>query len=206
MLNEVKRPDSLGGGQSGARGSFDACTVTMDGHARYQEAVMRGNVFVTANQTAGTTQAGLSATTPVLTLFNPKGNNKVGVLIYAGATFIVANAAGAAVWLAANINIAAAAVTGTAATVTNALLGNNNSPSLLAFTASTLPAAPIAISQLASGVTGAVTTAPYVLPAGRFYDGSVILMPGSAISIQSSTASGAGTFCEYIWEEVLIGA
>lgn len=204
MLAEVK--NLVTGAVSTARGSFDTSVVTQDAHARYQEAVMRGNCYTTANQTAGTTQAGLSGTTPVLTLFNPKGNNKVGVLLYAGATFIVANAAGSAIWLAANVNVAAAAVTGTAATVSNCALGNGNSPSLLAFTAATLPATPIAISQLASGVTGAVTTIPYLLPAGRFFDGSIILLPGSAISIQTSTASGAGTFCEYVWEEIVATA
>lgn len=188
------------------RSTYDTSAGVQDTHGRYQEAVMRGNCYATANQTAGTTQAGLSATTPVLTLFNPRGNNKAGVLLYAGATFIVANAAGNAIWLAANINIAASAVTGTAATVSNCALGNANNPSLLAFTAATLPATPIAICQLASGLTGAVTQVPYVLPAGRFFDGSIILMPGSAISIQSSTASGAGTFCEYVWEEILVSA
>lgn len=195
---------------SGANGpvarGWDQSVMTYDSHGRYMDAVLRGNVFITANQSAGTTQAGLSATTPVLTLFNPKGNNKFGVLLYAGFTDIVANAAGAAFWLAANINIAAAAVTGTAATVSNALLGNNNNPSLTALTAATLPAAPIAVCQIASGFTGAVTTIPYIAAAGREFAGSIILAPGSAISIQSSTASGAGLFCEYIWEEVPITA
>jgi hypothetical protein len=37
----------------------------------------------------------------------------------------------------------------------------------------------------------------------RWFDGSLILLPGSAISFQTSTASGASsTFAELIWEEI----
>src|SRR5476651_1315624 len=90
----------LRGGKTGALGAQDV-------HARYQEAVYRGNVYGAANQSGVVTQAGLSATTPVLTLANPAGSGKLGVLWYAGATFAVAFAAAALIWLAANVNPAA---------------------------------------------------------------------------------------------------
>lgn len=187
------------------RGSKDGGQIVQDGHARYQEAVYRGSVYAAANQTGVVTQAGLSATTPVLTLANPAGSGKLGVLWFAGAIFSVAFAAAAAVWLAANTNPAAAAVTGTAATVRNLLLGASATPALLALTAATLPAAPVAIAQLGIGLTGAITTAPTGLPIGRWFDGGIVLGQGSAISIQTSTASGAAaTFCEYIWEEIAV--
>lgn len=207
MLNEVKNQVTQGQGAARASGGFE--TVTVDGHARFQQAVLAGNAFWCATQTAGTSQAGLSATTPVLTLYNPKGNNKAAVLWYAGASFIVAFAAGSAVWIAANINVAAAAVSGTAvsgvtsvAIVTNAQLGNGSFPTCIPLTAATLPAAPVAVRQLASGLTGAITTIPYVGSVGGWQDGSLVLLPGSAISIQTSTASGAGMFCDYGWEEI----
>ncbi len=182
--------------KSGALGVTDA-------HGRYTEAVYRGNVFTAANQSGVATQAGLSATTPVLTLFNPAGSGKLGVLLYAGVGFPIAFAAAANVFLAANVNPLAAAVTGTAFTARNALLGGSAASVLQVFTAATLPAAPVAICLLGEALTGASTTVPYLLPLGRWFDGSIIIGQGCAISIQTSAASGAsGALCEYAWEEI----
>lgn len=192
------------GAVNSLRQSFDTSLVSQDAHARYQEAVMRGNVFMVASQSGVTSQAGLSLTTPVLTLFNPKGNNKAAVLIWAGGVEIVATATTHVVWLAANNNIAAAAVTGTASTVTaNALIGNGNNPSITVLTAATLPAAPIAVAMLGTLGTVAVTSWAQGQVFGKYFDGSVILAPGGALSIQTSAASGTnGLLCEYIWEEI----
>ncbi len=190
-----------------ARGSYDNSVVTQDGHARYQEAVLRGNCFISTNQTGVTTQAGLSGTTPGLTLANPKGNNKNLVLWFAAGTHNVANATASVTWLAANINNAAAAVTGTVATFSNCLVGNTNSPSAQILTAATLPAAPIAIATLGFCGTVAVTTPQMILPLGRFFDGLVCVAPGGALSIQTSAASGTnGLFSEFVWEEVPFNA
>ncbi len=64
----------LGKGSPGPlRGDYSGALVTTDGHARFQEAVLNGNVWYGANLggTGVTFQAGLSATSPVLSLFNP---------------------------------------------------------------------------------------------------------------------------------------
>jgi hypothetical protein len=71
-----------------------------DVQARFQDAVERGNVYGVCNQAGVTSQAGLSATTPVLTLANPTGSGVNGVLWFAGATFSVAFATAGAIWLA----------------------------------------------------------------------------------------------------------
>lgn len=185
------------------RGGKSGEASVADAHARYMEAVYRGNVYKVANQAGAASSAGLSATTPVLTLANPAGSGKLGVLIYAGCVFSVAPAAAAVTYLAANINPAAAAVTGTVANPVNALLGTSGAAALKAFTAATLPAAPVAIAQLGVQFAGALTVANELVPMGRWFDGAVILGQGTAISIQTSTASGAaGMFCDYIWEEI----
>jgi hypothetical protein len=207
MISELRTGPVFAGDGSTIvqRSGRTGATVVADAHARFTEAVQRGNCYFVANQTGVTTQAGLSATTPVLTLFNPKGNNKNLVIMYAGATFTVAFAAASVIWLAANTNIAAADVTGTAATVRNALIGNAANPSGTALTAATLPAAPVAVSILGVGLTGAITTIPSLPAYGRVYDGSLIVAPGGALSFQTSTASGASaTFAELAWEEVPI--
>ena len=172
-------------------------------HALYSEAVLRGNMFTVCSQAGVTSQAGLSATTPVLTLFNPLGSGINGILVYAGCVITVAAATCGAVWLAANTVTQSAAVTGTlSTTMRNCLLGGK-APTLTPLLAATLPAAPVGISILGTLQTGAVTVQIQTIPMGRYFDGSVVIAPGTAVSIQTGVATGAsGLFCEYIWEEV----
>ena len=172
--------------------------------ALYQEAVLNGGVYSVANQTGITTQAGLSATTPALTLYNPAGSGKLGVLVYAGCVNTVAFAAASVIWLGANTNLSAAAVTGTLTTAhRNNKLGSASSNSIQALLAATLPAAPVAIATLGVGLTGAITTVPQIPTLGRSFDGAVIIGEGATLSFQTSTASGAsGFFGEFVWFEI----
>lgn len=172
----------------------------------FQAAVAKGRVYSTCNQVGVTSQATLSATTPVLTLANPAGSGVKGRLWFAGASFLVVFAAGAVVLLAAGTDSAAAAVTGTKSITTRrGRLGglSDQGNSIQAFLAATLPAAPVGIAVLGCGLTGAITTAPTAPMLGRWFNGAIEIMPGCNISIQTTTASGAsGMVCEYIWEEV----
>ena len=206
MLQEIRigAKKTSDGSVEPVRGDITGATVVTQGHAAYQEAVLRGSVYGVANQTGVTSQAGLSATTPVLTLYNPLGSGKNCVIWYAGATFTVVFAAVAAIYLAVGTDVQSAAVTGTlTATHRNMKLGMAQSPTARTLLAATLPAAPVAVSILGAGLTGAVNLLPNTQPIGRWFNGSIILKPGTNMSIQTSSASGAsGTFCEYIWEEV----
>src|SRR5687768_7678317 len=199
------------GAATGSAGESRGVTLTKNTALRMaqsqgalQDAVERGNTYAVANQAGVTSQAGLSATTPVLTLYNPLGSGVNGILLYAGATFSVAFAAAAAVFVAVGTVTSAAAVTGTLTTAhRNLKLGAGAGNKIQALLAATLPAAPVAVSLLGMGLTGAITTVPHLQTLGRFFDGGIILQPGTNISIQTSTASGAsGTFLEFIWEEV----
>ena len=204
LMGTVGRASAADGETQPVRATKRMALQTANSQALFQEAVERGSCFSAANQTGVASQAGLSATTPVLSLYNPLGSGKNAVLWYAGCTPLVAFAAAAAIFLAAGTNLAAAPVTGTAATSRNLKLGGA-APSISAFLAATLPAAPVAIGLLGGGLTGAITTLPGITPYERWYNGGVILQPGSNISIQTSTASGAlGLLCEFIWEEVEI--
>ncbi len=172
----------------------------------FEAAVARGRVFSVANQSGVTTQGGLSVTTPVLTLANPAGSGVVGRLWFASASFLVVFGAAAAVYIAAGTNTVAAVVTGTLTTThRRTSLGGLSAQGnrVVPFLAATLPAVPVAISLLGAGLTGIITGKTAVDPLERWYNGAIELMPGTNISIQTSTASGAsGTLCEYIWEEV----
>lgn len=168
----------------------------------FREACEDGRCFAICSQAGVTSQAGLSATTPVLTLYNPAGSGVNGYLHFAGATFTVAFATAGAVWVCANTNTVAAAVTGTATTAHRNLKLGGAAPTLQPMLAATLPAAPVAIALLGVGLTGAITTIPHLQTLGRWFNGGLLVAPGTAISIQTGVASGAsGTFCEYIWEE-----
>lgn len=172
----------------------------------FAEAVERGRCFGVASQAGVTSQAGLSATTPVLTLYNPIGSGVRGRLWMASAQFQVAFAAAASVWLAAGSDTSTSAVTGTLTTAhRNLKLGGvlSQGNKIVPLLAATLPAAPVAIDLLGVGLTGAITTVPALSPMVKWYGGAVLIEPGTNLSIQTSTASGASsTLCAYFWEEV----
>lgn len=172
--------------------------------SKYQELILTENVYSVCNQTGITTQAGLSATTPALTLYNPAGSGVTGVLLFAGCVNTVAFAASSVIWLGANTSTTAAAVTGTLTTAhRNNKLGAAQGNKIQALLAATLPAAPVAISTLGVGLTGAITTIPQIATLGKWYDGAILIKEGAAISFQTSTASGAsGFFGEFIWAEI----
>lgn len=187
-----------------ARGTRTGASGTADVQARFQEAVMGGYCFSVCSQSALTIPAGLSAapTTPVL--YNPAGSGKNLVVWHVGLGNLVVWAAVSAVGIGISRNVVAAAITGTAAAPKNLLAGSGNASVATPLTTATLPAAPIYDFLLGVGSTGAVVLLPQIPLLERWFDGSLILGPGTAASIQASTASGAGAWCEWQWQEVPI--
>lgn len=171
---------------------------------RFAEAVKRGRVFAVASQAGVTSQAGLSATTPVLTLWNPPGSGIRIEVWKVSATFTVAFATAGAIWTAVGTSSVAAEVTGTLTTAhRNLRLGSSQGCMAKTFLAATLPAAPVAIDLLGVGLTGAITTIPHLQALEAWYDGALVLEENSNLTVQTGVASGAsGMFCGYIWEEV----
>jgi hypothetical protein len=208
MLNElVVGPQQVANGATvPARSDKSRAQVIVQGHAAYQEAVDIGNVYGVCNQTGVTSQAGISATTPVLTLYNPLGSQRNLAIWYVGCTFQVVFAAVATVFVCVGSDIQTAAVTGTLTTAhRNMKVGLSQNPAARTFLAATLPVAPVAIGLLGVGSTGAVVLLPTIPVMERWYNGALVLIPGSNLTIQTSAASGAsGMLCEYIWEELPI--
>lgn len=196
---------------SGAEGApklnYDGYFVTQSAFSR---AVERGRVFATCQQGTGIiTQAGLSGTDAILALHNPAGSNISARLWHASFISKVAAVAAMVVWLAVNTNTIAAIVTGTAAVVRRLKLGggesNNQGQTCIALTTATLPAAPTASIQLGlqltEAVTGSFTLLPFYMPSE--FAGAVLVQPGTTLSFQTSTASGAaGCHGCFVWEEV----
>lgn len=182
----------------------DDYAIVQDSMAAYAD---RGRLYVTTHQGTGiVTQAGLSATDAILSLHNPAGSGVTGRVWFCAVQAKVANTAAAVFWLAANTNTIAAIPTGTAAVVRNLKLGggmtNNQGQTLEALTTTTLPAAPVAIMTLGIGLTGAITTVPGIAMFQRELYGALLIQPGTTLSFQTSTASGAAaSHAELIWSE-----
>jgi hypothetical protein len=174
--------------------------ISSQGHAPYKEAVTSGKVWIGANPagTIVTTQAGLSATTPALTLFNPIGSGVNLVLQTVTIGITAAPAASATLMLAYNLANATAPATTTLANVTNALLTTNGQPIGQCYRIATLATAPIAFRYL-GGTTGAAAIESTNLI--DHIDGEIIIPEGVAISVQST--SEAAILASFVWEEIV---
>lgn len=173
--------------------------VSTQGSPKFQEAVLQGNVFIGANLGGApvTTQAGLSATTPALTLYNPKGSGKRLVLWTVTVDITSSPAAASGLMLAWNLASAEAPSSTTDATITSAILGPLVKPVGQCYRVATLPAAPVAFRFL-GGTTGASAISGVQLI--DHIDGEVILDQGVAISIQATAA--AAILASFTWSEI----
>ena len=167
--------------------------------AKYETSVLEENVFTGANLlgTPVTTQAGLSATTPALTLYNPVGSGVDLVLLTVTTDITTAPAAAAGLCLAYNLKNATPPATTTAANVTSNIIGNTASPQGQCYRIATLAAAPLAFRFL-GGTTGAAAISGVQLI--DHIDGEYIIPEGVAISIQGSSA--AAIVASFSWKEI----
>lgn len=186
------------GNPSVLRVGKDGAQCVQDAHARYQEAVYRGNVYIAANQAAVTFSAGLTTTTCVgLVLENPPNNNKNLVLLQC--EFSNTGTVVGTVGLSAFPFSSSAFPHTTALTPVNALIGSKNSPSATADQGSTsTPTTPVVIKPLFTvlSTNTAVSGAPVLYDLG----GSVMVSPGCAVAVLASAAVTG--FCSLTWEEI----
>lgn len=190
-----------GVGQVGRQGR-QAEWVVQELHGRYYEQGFRGNVFVAANVAAQATTTGVAAATGLI-LTNPLASGKyvsiIDITVGVGAVVAAAFEVG----LFANTNVLAAAVTHTTPIVpTCALLGSASVPVAKVDSSATLPAAPTHIrTLLASGWVTATAQSQEV--AKDEIAGAVILLPNTAVSVQSLVGTQS-IIASVTWEEVAI--
>lgn len=175
--------------------------VVQQAHGELYEATSRQRVYIGANPagTAVTTQVGLSATTPALTLYNPANSGTLLVILTCTINFTASPAAAAGLILAINAPSAAAPTSTTTATIQNAYTSNSNSGIGQCYRIATLAAAPLAIRYI-GGTVGASSTGTSQLIDN--INGGIIIGPGVALSIQST--STASIIASFTWEEVTI--
>lgn len=199
LLEAVAGPRKLvDGSPHPLRSAHDGAAVVCDGRGRYTEATMRENVFIGANAfgTAVTTQAGLSATTPALTLYNPVGSGVLLSVLNVTVNMTAEPAAITDLCLAYNAKNATAPATTTDATMACARLGSTAAPKGRCYRVATLAAAPVACRMLGACDTG--LTAAMVI--NDDVGGAILLEEGVALSIQTRTA--AVLVASFTWEEI----
>lgn len=179
-------------------------TIVADGHARYQEAVLRGNCYkLVVNAGAATAFTGGAGGTPFISIYNPVGSGKVGVILEIGITPRVAASAAGTV----GVNLwggVSVANTGTATAPTNMY---------------TLQAGGSVMTGSSNAATTSTTAVALVLPVATYYwataaasnigttfvdiGGSVVCAPGNLIALGGTAALTSATYdVSMIWEEV----
>jgi hypothetical protein len=196
-------PASADGPTQPIRLGRDSSIAAQDTHARYQEAVYRGNVF-TATATSVTLPISGSTVAPAgFILTNPAASGKDIVLLEC----IVAPSGSAlsgfstVVLSAVNNPVAAAVVHTTPLTIRNAFLGTPGSSIAFADSQATLPAAPFILRSFPGSII--VASGSYA-PLKDEIAGAIILGQGTAVSIQSMANVGLICNITMTWEEIPI--
>lgn len=174
----------------------------VDAHGRYFETTSRRLMF-SGSIVGQVTTVGLATTYTGLCLSNPVGSSVNLVLNKVGYAFIVAFPAGAVIGLMTGYNAATNVTHTTPVTPRNQFFSSAGGGIGLLDSAATLPTAPTLNHILASGLTGAITTTPFVPGGNVDMEGSIILPAGAYCAIYTSTVSGAaaGAF-SLQWEEI----
>lgn len=174
-------------------------------YGKYYQLTSNGLVFQAISTPALLNTAG---TTASMALFNPANSGKNLMLIRAQLTVtVVPGTPTAGIFgLYINNNPIAAAVTGTTLAGTNCFLGNGTKPVAFTFTTATLPAVPTLVRSLGQKNFAALATVGAGIPPEYDFDGDMILGPGTAVSIQESTADTTNSTASitFVWAELPI--
>ena len=185
-------------------------------HGKYYTQNYRNNVYYAANAAAGGTIAVYSATSFTgLGLWNPAGSGKNLVLIRATAAISTAAGTGTTFGYVYQQNVGSAlgtaapisATTPITATRGPAVLGplvaGQGASVTIAVSAATLTtASTLFIPSGVSAGTGAITVPNTFSGLSEYFDGSLIVAPGTFFGIALAVASTNTTNASLLWEEV----
>lgn len=167
--------------------------------AKYQNAVLDGNVYFATNQIARTWSVALATTHTGLVVSNPVTSGKNLVILKVGFTLSVAPVAIATIGLFTGYSTAGIVTHTTPLTPQNCLIGNGSGLAT-ADEAATLVGTPLWTMPILGGFTaGALpSTSPSILDV----DGAIVVKPGGYIGIGALTAVFG--FGSITWQEVNI--
>ena len=191
--------------------SKDAGIVTQDGHARYQEAVYRGNVWSACNQASQALTALATAMTGFI-LFNPSNSGKNAVLWDVDFVFSAVPASGTTsaqvIVLAGAPGVNLSNPTGTTSLAPlNNLLNTNVHPVCNAYSTATWAGVTPVIFDTIAGViaTGTATLNGQILvddPVRQEYAGSIIIPPGAYVAVSFVGGAAPSGVTSMTWEEI----
>jgi len=193
---------STDGNLVNSRMTKDLALVTQDLHGRFYESTCRGNTFIASTGAAGVAPGTALSTTPPFTLYNPSGSETHLVIISSSIGYISGTLGSGSIYYAVNNNSSQAAPSGgTVLIPICSLIGNNYAPKGKVFQGATLATTPTLLKDLA--IMGSTSTTP---PIKDLIDGTIIITPGTSISLQAVASAGIGLLFTFsmIWEEVKI--
>lgn len=173
----------------------DNALVVQDGHAPYQEPVLRGVSYTATTQIATATGAGLSTTIASLALWNPPTSG-VNCVIWHSEALCTVFPALALIALCAIPGMATAPTGNTQFTPRNNGTFNTGGGKAIAYLTGTLPVTPVYLRSILNSLSAsspAFVFSPTI-------NGQVSVAPGNGVVIQSN-ASVTG-FYTLVWEEV----
>ena len=171
---------------------------------RFREAVLRGNCY--AGQTAATGVAPGTAigTGAAFALYNPAGSGKRLVILRATMAYVSGTLGSGFISWCASTNVVAAAVTGTAITAVNCLIGGPSAAVGKPLTTATLPAAPTPVAPFCSMAPLLATSVVQPFQVVDEVAGGLVVDEGGAVSLQETGAGGTAPLVVFsvTWEEV----
>ena len=186
----------------GALGNDRGAGLVSDYFPGLYEIANRGNVYSAVGLTNGALGGSLTATGVTWHLSNPAGSGVNLVILAGGVCLATATTAGHIVWCFNGTGgVSTAVVHGTPGVINNMKLGTSGVAGKAQFdTSATLPATPIALRGLGFVQVTALSVSGQIID---YVNGSIIVVPGTTLSIQSVTGVGTG-MCWGTWAEVAI--
>lgn len=174
-----------------------------DQNPRFYLTAKAGDTFHAETAATGVAPGTAIGTTAAFTLYNPTGSGVNLVVLQASMSYVSGTLGSGSVDYVANINPAAAAVTGTAITPVNALLGGDVAQAR-PFTTATLPATPTLMRPMCTltPILATSVTQPYQVVDN--VDGAIIVTPGCALSLEATAGAGTSPLVKFgmMWQEV----
>ena len=173
-------------------------------HGQYYEQTKRGNVYIAANTVAGVAPGTALSPTPPFVLYNQAESGVDLVVLLATLGYVSGTlGAGSVLYAWSNHNVVAAPTSGTPLAVVNAKLGGLAGRGL-AYNAPTLPAAPAIVRPFCGLGASLATTAVQPWQIADYPEGSIIVAPGTSLSLQAIAAAGTSPLVVFgvVWEEV----
>jgi hypothetical protein len=165
---------------------------------------INATVFEATTSTAGVTHGTTIGTAGAFTLYNPKTSTKNLVVLEMRMSYVSGTLGSGTVYLCANTNPAAAAVTGTSITPAPTLIGSSATAQGTAFTSSTLPAAPTVVKPIWTLTPMLATSVFQPFELSDQTEGKYVILPGCSLSLEA--VAGAGTAPKVVfsmsWVEV----